>query len=204
MVNEPDDTAQSARTHLAVNPLFLKQPPQYYQYALQWFMYPKWTVEESANLLAGCVPHRKLFLKGPENEALDAEVVEVENRIRRALGTELEIIKSKKYFSTVYVERTALLNWARTTKLPLPYPLLRARRAHEQRTEQFGYTTPCMEALQWVVSNYWQGTDFREPPASGEIIQALLGQFPELTAAECEMIEHISRHPLARPGASDP
>lgn len=185
------------------NPLFLKHPPQYYGYALQWAMYPKWTIEEAANLLCACVPHRKMLQAGSENQQLDIEILEIENRIRRALGKDLDIIKSKKYFSTLYVDHQHLINWARKEHIVIPNDLMKAKIASEQHTQIHGYTTPSLEALHWVVENYWQQADLREPPTSVEIIQALLGEFPNLSGEECDKIEYISRHPYARNNVGD-
>jgi len=60
------------------------------------------------------------------------------------------------------------------------------------------YTTPCLEAAKWVVENFWEHANLREPPTAGAIIQALLQQFPELNGAECDMVEKLARHPLTR------
>ena len=60
------------------------------------------------------------------------------------------------------------------------------------------YTTPCLEAVRWVVENFWEHANLREPPTSGAIIQALLQQFPELSGAECDLIEKVTRHPVTR------
>ena len=187
-----------SRETLSVNPLFLKHPPQYYGYALQWAMYPKWTVEEAANLLSACVPHREMLLPGSKNKQLDGEILELENRIRRALGKELEIIKSKKYFSTLYVDHQNLITWAKKEHIPVPNDLLKAKLETEQHTKIYGYSTPCLEALSWVLENYWQQADLRDPPSASAIIQSILGEFPNLSGEECDMIEFIARHPYAR------
>jgi len=180
------------------NPLFLKHPPQFYGYALQWVMYPKWTIEEAANLLCACVPHRKMLQPGSKNEQLDTEILGIENKIRRALGKDLEIIKSKKYFSTLYVDHQNLISWAKKTHIVIPNELMKAKIASEQHTQIYGYTTPCLEAMNWIIENYWQHADLREPPSAEDIVQALLGEFPNLSGEECDKIEYISRHPYAR------
>lgn len=180
------------------NPLFGKLPEQYYHYALQWSMYPRWTLEESANLLAGCVPHREMLLRGEAHRRLDAEVLEYENKIRGALDKELIRVESRKYFSKIYLERDNLMNWAMSQDFEVPRDLVRAyREAHRQR-QIHGYRTPALEAVDWVVRNFWTSADLREPPNQGEIVQALLQAFPALSPQECEMIEHITRHPAAR------
>jgi hypothetical protein len=197
--NKPSPTQElRSRAKLSVNPLFLKHPPQYYGYALQWVMYPKWTVEEAANLLFACVPHREMLLPGPANEQLDGEVLALENKIRRALGKELTIIKSKKYFSTLYVDHSDLITWAKKEHIPIPNDLLKAKLETEQNTKIYGYTTPCLEALNWVIENFWQQVDLREPPSTSIIVQSILGEFPNLSGEECDMIEYIARHPYAR------
>jgi hypothetical protein len=104
----------------SVNALFLKYPQQYKGYALQWAMHPKWTIEEAANLLSACVPHREMLLPGSENEQLDKEILAMENRIRRAWGKGLDVIKSKKYFSTVYIDHITPIHWAKKNTFPYP------------------------------------------------------------------------------------
>ena len=179
------------------SPLFGKLPEQYYGYAVQWFAYPRWTIEETANLLTGCVPHREMFLPGEEHHALDAEVVENENKIRAALGDGLKAVESKRYFARTYIDSGNILEWATSAAIAVPNDLIKAHSATRIQNEIQGYVTPCMEAIEWVVENFWKGADLRDPPTRGEIVQALLQQFRELTAEECEMVEHITRHPAA-------
>lgn len=182
----------------ASNPIFRQLPDQYYNYALQWSVYPRWTVEEAANLLTGCVPHRQMLLRGEAHQKLDAAVLENENRIRAALGKSLKRLENKKYFSKTYVDSQELIEWALSQPIAVPTDLIKAHReAHHQR-EIHGYRTPALEAVDWVVNNFWEQADMRAPPNPGEIIQALLQAFPNLDARECEMIEHITRHPAAR------
>ncbi|MBD3649037.1 MAG: hypothetical protein HUJ31_16650 [Pseudomonadales bacterium] len=185
------------------NPIFRKLPSQYYGYALQWCNYGRWTVEEASNLLAGCVPHRPMLLRGEEHAQLDQEVLDIENRIRGALGKELTVAESKTYFDKTWIGRSELLYWAKKNISDFPADLARAQKELERQYEETGYTTPCIEAIKWVVDNYWSVADLREPPTPGEIIHALLQQFPELTGAECEMIERVTRHPLAQTSAAD-
>ena len=56
-----------------------------------------------------------------------------------------------------------------------------------------------VEGVQWVCAEFWENVDYRAPPGQGEIVQALLQRYPELSHDECIMIEHICRHPLTRP-----
>jgi len=179
--------------------LFRKLPAAYYSYALQWCVYPKWTIEETANLLTGCVPHRPMFLKGDEHRALDEEVLDNENKIRLALGKELKTTKSKKYFASTYIKANNILVWACDVGIEVPVQLMNASRELKQETDSTTYSTPMLEAVKWVVATYWQHGDLREPPTQGEIIQAILRQFPELTGTESEMVEQVCRHPYARP-----
>lgn len=178
--------------------LFKKLPESYYNYALQWCVYPKWTIEETANLLTGCVPHRPMFLKGNDHKVLDEEVLNNENKIRLALNKELQTTKSKKYFASTYIKAGNILSWARTKGIVVPVQLMNASREVGQENEAHGYTTPMLEAARWVVENYWQNGDLREPPTEGEIIQAILREFPELSGAESEIVEQVCRHPYAR------
>lgn len=187
------------------NPLFQKLPDQYYSYALQWCNYPRWTIEETANLLTGCVPHRQMFLRGEDHKRLDAEVLENENKIRAALGKELRIVESKKYFEKTYIDASNIIDWARSQSITVPGPLLHAFKETHALLASRGYHTPCMLAIEWVVGKFWEDADLRDPPSRGEIIKALLQQFPELSPTECEMVERVTRHPAAavnpeRPG----
>jgi len=179
------------------NPLFRRLPPQYYSYALQWCAWPRWTVEETANLLVGCVPMRDLFLRGNEHRAIDDDVVAMENRIRAALDKGLTRISTRKYFDETWIASTEVLEWAHREGIEPPEPLLEAW--HEVRHDRavHGYRTRAMAAVDWVVERYWDGADLRDAPTRGEIVAALLQAFPELTVEECEMVEHITRHPAA-------
>jgi len=178
--------------------LFLKMPSAYYRYALQWCVYSKWTVAETANLLTGCVPHRPMFLRGEDHKALDDEVLVNENKVRLALNNELETSRSKKYFAETYIRTINILPWARKTGIAVPLQLMSAARQVQQEADSVSYTTPMLEACDWVVASYWQAGDLREPPSEGEIIQAVLQQFPDLTGPESEMVETVCRHPYAK------
>ena len=178
--------------------IFGKLADQYYQYALEWCQYPKWTIEETANLLTGCVPHRKMFLRGRAHRALDAEVLQTENKIRGALGDDLQVVKSRKYFGKTYIDSSNIISWAPKVGIVVPSDLVNAHREIRLQWESNGYTTPCMQALEWIIKNYWEHADLREPPTSGEIIQALPEQFPSLSGVECDMVERVTRHPITR------
>lgn len=182
----------------AKDPLFGKLPEQYYGYALQWSAYPRWTIEEAANLLTGCVPHREMFLKGESHRQLDAEVLENENRIRAALGNGLTQVEAKRYFAKTYIDSSNVIQWAQSQDIDVPNALIKAHEQARQHRETHGYSTPALEAVDWVVERFWQGADLRSPPKRGEIVQALLQAFPNLDVEECEMVEHITRHPAAR------
>lgn len=188
----------SANNNPSRNPLFTRLPSQYYGYALQWCAYPRWTIEEAANLLTGCVPHREMFLKGEEHRALDEQVLANENRIRAALGKTLRVVESKKYFAKTYIDASNILDWARSESIVIPNELLKAHRETHLHREMHGYKTPCMIAIDWTVENFWQNADLRDPPKPGEIVHALLQAFPELTPEECELVERVSRHPAAK------
>ncbi|MBT4161605.1 MAG: hypothetical protein HOC70_00265 [Gammaproteobacteria bacterium] len=194
-----EDTLSTSTQVLKDRALFLKYPAEYYQYALEWCSYPNWTIEEAANLLTGCVPHRQMFLRGSEHALLDNEVLENENLIRAALHSELEVIKSVKYFDKTYLINNQIFEWAQARKIPLPLELLRAQQVARRGLKSEHYTTPCLDAARWVIENFWERANLREPPSSGAIIQAMLQQFPELSGEECDWVEKVTRHPLARP-----
>ncbi len=177
--------------------LYRKAARQYYAYALQWWAYPRWTVEETANLLNGCVPIRPLLLRGDDHRQTDDEVVELENRLRADIGARLTRISNRRYFDKTYVASAEVLPWAQEQDIAIPADLLRAEKEYKRDREHHGYRTPAMAALDWVVERFWQGADLRDPPGRGEIIQALLQNYPSLTPEECEMIEAIARHPAA-------
>jgi len=189
----------NGETHLVTPGVFKKLPKQYYQYALQWCSFANWTIEETANLLTGCVPHREMFLKGIGHKDLDAEVLANENKVRTALGKLLKTVKSRKFFGKTYIDSSNIIDWALQNDIVVPVDLLKAHGEIRRQWEQSGYTTPCLAAAEWVVKNFWEQASLREPPNSGKIIQALLQQFPELSGTECDMIERITRHPIARP-----
>lgn len=198
-----DDTKQKTRKgksrKLDSRLLFHRYPREYYHYALEWCSYPHWTIEEAANLLTGCVPHREMFLRGKEHAELDDLILETENKIRAALNRELTVVKSRKYFGKTYLISAEVFDWAKRSAIIIPKDLLRAEQETRHRYQSDTYTTPCLEAANWVVENFWVNANLREPPTSGAIIQALLQEFPELTGAECDLVERITRHPLTRP-----
>jgi hypothetical protein len=193
-----DDTQGRVTRNLKRNALFLKFPEEYYQYALQWCAYPHWTLEEAANLLTGCVPHREMFLRGPEHVALDEEVLATENQLRAAINGRLEVVKSKTHFGKTYLLAEQVFDWARQEQFPLPDDLVKAEQLVHHRYSAETYSTPCLEAARWVVENFWENANLREPPRAGVIIQALLQKYPDLSGAECDMIEKLTRHPLTR------
>lgn len=191
-----DKTIDTAVTAPAPSELFLKYPPEYYHYALQWCSYPHWTIEETANLLTGCVPHREMFIRGPHHAAIDEEVLISENLIRAALHSELSVVKSRKHFGKTYLLSEEIFEWAKQQRILIPKDLLKAEQVIRHQYKGEHYVTPCMEAVDWVVKNFWENANLREPPTSGQIIHALLQQFPELSGAQCDMVEQITRHPV--------
>lgn len=196
----PQQRTQQRTRNIKKHALFLKKPEEYYEYALQWCAYEHWTVEEAANLFTGCVPHRPMFLRGEEHVALDAEVLENENLIRAVLYKDIEVVKSRKYFEKTYILSEQVMDWAKEQpEFDLPDELVKADLVVRHRYQSEKYTTPCLEAAKWVVENFWERANLREPPTSGAIIQALLHKYPELTGAECDMVEMVTRHPLAKP-----
>ena len=178
--------------------LFLKDSEAYYEYARQWCAYDHWTLEEAANLLTGCVPHRPMFLRGEDHRLLDNQVLDNENRLRGALRTHLEVVKSRKYFGKTYLLSAQVMAWADETGLHLPADLRQAQQEADPRAPSDHYSTPRLQAVQWVVENFWEQANLREPPTAGAIIQALLQAFPELSGEECDLVERVARHPLAR------
>ena len=194
-----DKTQERETRAIKRSGLFYQYPDEYYQYALEWCSYPHWTVEETANLLTGCVPHREMFLKGKQHRQLDEDVLEMENRVRAALHKDLEVVKSQKYFGKIYILSEQVFGWAHSEGIVIPKDLSKAEELIRHRYKGDHYTTPCLEAARWVVENFWEHANLREPPTSGAIIQALLQQFPELSGAECDLVEKITRHPLTRP-----
>jgi hypothetical protein len=169
---------------------------EYYNTALQWFLYPTWTIDEAANLLTGCLPKREMFQPGEHNAKIDQNVLETENHIRRALGGSLEAASSKKYFAPIEIQHEKLIQWATRQDLILRESLLTAFE-HAQR-ERVKYTTPCLEAIEWTREHFWRNADFRDPPTKGVVIQALLQAFADLDHEECIMVEYMCRHPLTR------
>jgi hypothetical protein len=193
-----DNTQERNNPGSKGNELFLKHPDEYYQYALEWCSYPHWTIEETANLLTGCVPHREMFIRGKVHTLLDDEVLVTENKIRAALHDELKVVKSQKYFEKTYLLSEQIFDWALRHHILVPKNLAKAEQVIRHRYKAEHYTTPCLDAVQWTVENFWEHANLREPPTSGAIIQALLQQFPELSGAECDLVERITRHPLTR------
>ncbi|MCB1647799.1 MAG: hypothetical protein KDI36_20235, partial [Pseudomonadales bacterium] len=169
--------------------IFTWQSDAYDDYALQWCVYSRWTLEEAANLLSGCVPHRPMFLRGDAHYALDEKVLEMENRLRRAIGKTLSVSRSRKYFSRSYLNRDEVLDWAEQEGILQQTRLPEALRFHRRQTGT--YTTPQLEAAKWLVENFWQHADLRDPPSRGQIIHHMLQAFPELSGAECEQVESL-------------
>lgn len=192
-----DDTRpgnSKARSNSSEN----EEDRRYYNLALQWFLYDNWSIDEAANLFAGCLPQRQMLQPGAANEHLDEKVLESENKIRRALHKPLTPLNEKEYFAPLSFSKSQLMEWALEQKLALPPLLLDAYNAHINEQQKQGYSTPCTEAVKWTCDHFWQHADYREPPGQGEIVQALLQRFKELDHDECIMVEHICRHPLIR------
>ncbi len=194
-----DKTDPNATRDLKRGAIFYKYPDEYFRYALEWCAYPHWTIEETANLLSGCVPHREMLMRGKKHAALDEDVLVMENKIRMALKKELTVVKSRKYFGKTYLVSEEVFSWAHRNNIMIPKLLHQAEHEIRHRYNTKGYTTPCIEATKWVVENFWENANLREPPTAGAIIQALLQEFPELSGAECDRVEQIARHPLTRP-----
>lgn len=171
---------------------------EYYRFALQWFLYEEWSIDEAANLFAGCLPTREMLQLGEQNEHLDEKVLESENQIRRAMQKALKPIDDKKYFAPLAFSRSELMKWALEQRLALPPLLLAAFEAHKTAQERPDYSTPCVDAVNWACKQFWQNADYRSPPSQGEVIQALLKQFRMLDHEECVMVEYVCRHPLMR------
>tara|TARA_R110002072_G_scaffold56097_12_gene145614 strand:+ start:4387 stop:4998 length:612 start_codon:yes stop_codon:yes gene_type:complete len=194
-----DNTKQLGNIHLPRSFAARSEEDKlFYTTALQWFLYPTWTIDEAANLLSGCLPKREMLQPGKLNEALDQKVIETENLIRRELGKSIDSLSSKKYFAPIQVSRDQLMDWALTQKPPLPKILQSAYEAHREQEKKPRYSTPCLEAIEWTSEQYWHDVDYRDPPTKGEIIQALLQRFPDLDHEECIMVEYVCRHPIAR------
>ncbi|MDZ7685922.1 MAG: hypothetical protein U5O39_13700 [Gammaproteobacteria bacterium] len=179
------------------NPLFRRLPPSTMAMPCSGVAWPRWTVGEAANLLVGCVPMRELFLRGAQHHELDNEVVDMENRIRAALDEGLTRVSTKKYFDETWIASAEILDWAYQEGIEPPKELVSAWQEVSRERATHGYRTRAMLAVAWVVERYWEGADLRDAPTRGEIVTALLQAFPELTVEECEMVEHITRHPAA-------
>jgi len=174
-------------------------PHEYFGYAVQWAEYETWSVEETANLLAGCVPHRPLFLKGDDHVSLDDTVIVWENRIRLALKEgSLVAFKHKRYFGKTFIKSTNLLDWVKHNNYTVPEELIRAFQLRRRRASDFTYTTPCLEAVKWTINHFWQDKHPDSAPLPRRIIKAMARKFPELSSAELEMIEYVCRQPATR------
>jgi len=171
-------------------------PHEYFGYAVQWAEYETWSVEETANLLAGCVPHRPLFLKGTDHADLDDTVITWENRVRLALKEgSLVAFKHKRYFARTFIKSQNLLDWVDAAGFHVPEELRRAFQLRRRRASDFTYTTPCLEAVNWTIHHFWEGKKPDQVPPPRKIIKTMRREFPELDDSELEMVEHICRHP---------
>ncbi len=191
MNGDSDDSSDQAN-------LFNRLPGQYYHYCLEWFSYPNWSVDETANLLAGCVPHRRMFMKGDDNKQLDQLVLETENKIRAALGADLKVVKTPRYSGKTYIDSANVVEWALSNDIVVPRDLAKAEEEIRRSWQTTAYSTPCMKATEWVVANFWEQANLRMPPRPATIIEALRWQFPELSSDERESVEMVTRHPHAR------
>ena len=151
---------------------------EYYGKALIWCSYDKWTVEESANQLCGCIPDRKMFGHGERNRRLDEAVVSVENKMLADITNgKLQAVQAKRYFGKTFVQSADVIPWALAADISIPDELLQARAARDRRKDPYGrYTTPYIEALFWIIREFWQGTDVREAPPTETVIEAVRSQ----------------------------
>ena len=173
---------------------------EYFGKALIWWSYETWTVEETANLLCGCIPDRRMFGLGERNQEVDRQVVAMENLIRADLGEALQPVTAKRYFGRTFIRSRDVLSWAGRNHVEVPDELLKAfATRHQQTLVQGGaYTTPYLEAIAWIVKTFWQGVDLRDPPEAKAVVAAVRKQFQGLSEPEAQMLDRVTRHPAAR------
>ncbi len=165
-----------------------------------WCSYDKWTVEETANLLCGCIPDRKMFGLGERNRRLDEAVVAVENRLLADVSRgELTAVRAKRYFGKTFIKRADVLPWAKREGIDVPAELIQAMSARERRKDPTGrYMTPYLDAIFWIIREFWQGHDLPDAPSPEEVVQAVRAEFRELSEPEARMLDRVTRHPDAR------
>lgn len=173
---------------------------EYYGKALIWCSYDKWTVEETANLLCGCIPDRKMFGHGERNRRLDADVVSLSNRLISDIAAgKLEAVAAKRYFGKTFVRSTDVVPWARQSAIEVPDELLHAFASRDRRKDSAErYTTPYLDAVFWIIREFWQGADLGEAPTTEEVVRAVRAQFRDLSEPEARMLDKVTRHPDSR------
>jgi hypothetical protein len=177
------------------NPDYQKNPPRYRQFAEEWAIRDIWTVLEAANLFAVTSPGRPY----PNGGALDEEVNRLCTMIFSCVGSSLKLVgKKPPYFRDTRFERGGIDNWAEGKDIDLHEDLVRALGRANQQFRTWTYTTEHLDALQWVVNQFWEGNpDHSTVPRQKEMVE-ILEQKYGFSKSICKSIDQITRHPAQK------
>ena len=178
------------------NPDYKKLGPNYKALAVEWCQRDVWTVDECANLFAGTSPHRPSRIAGSEHDELNHEVMKLRNLIANCVGISLPLVgKKRSNKGAMQFEKGDIITWAESKAIDVPEALVRADNAALNKQKIWRYSTPQLDALQWVVEYYWEGNgDYSTVPRQEEMIEILMEKF-SMSKNEALAIDRITRHP---------
>lgn len=98
------------------------------------------------------------------------------------------------------IKSDGIVEWALGKNIDVPEDLIRASGAAHKRLKVWLYTTPCLEAIHWVVDNYWEAVNPEDVPRQDEMLDLISDQFPKLSNHECLMVDRVTRDPSQKKG----
>ena len=173
--------------------------PNYEALAIEWCQRDIWTVDECANLFAGTSPTRPISMPGAAHDELNRKVMQLRNTIASCVGVSLILVSKKRLNKGAnQFEKGDIIAWAESKTIDVPEALVRAANASANKLKIWQYSTPLLEALQWVVEHYWEGNaDYSTVPRQQQMVETLMKRF-DLSKNEAVAIDRITRHPTEK------
>lgn len=217
---EAQKLSKEAASRRAKLPNNQPYPPDFVQIVYEWVKLDYWSPEETANLLCGYHPRRERNLPGLD--IIDQRSIGIEKIILNCLGNSLEGDQVKEGRKEVKrVRADAVIPWAKSKDINVPHDLARvASAAHPDaprlprlnQTHEFDiaqatdiltkHCTADIEAILWVIEEFWLNTERKRRPKQAEIVAALLERYAEhgMTRNRATSIDSIVRPPQFRRG----
>jgi len=201
VIQEDFKASQLERVNLqSEDPRYLANPSHYEQVATLYCQRDKLTIQEGANLLASCDPERPYDLPGEKHGELNRLVYQNKVLIENCLGISLKQAGEKGWFKTDYFESTGIVEWALARNIDVPEGLIRASGKANRARKQWDYSTPQLEAIFWVIDNFWEGINPKDSATQAQVMAELAKQFPNLSPEERKRVDQVTRHPSVTRG----